>query len=400
MGAVPKLAIPADPTVQAELHEQLADHKAAKSSLSSPGAVLRFYEQRQEKPAWLEGRQITAVGVDALRGLSQLSIHGLDPSRYGLDGLAPRGAEPDDPAAFELQLTDAWLTAAAHLRGRVDPRTLRTTWTADGRAQELAQALETALAEGKPQEALLAQAPAHPEYVARVAALQALLDETNKGDVPKPTQRLLEQLPVDLERLRWLPREPAARPAARYMWIDLGAGQATLFEGTKADPTTRVAVSKQCRNVDSHGVTITEVIRNPEDPRYGTHELRTSGAPALVLHGAPEDRAFPNDGVARAGCWRLEDPEVLTQALLRGDPASARDAAATPPDEKTPQVIELDPPVTLHVVRTSVLVDHAGKPTLLEGAYAQSASLRNALAEGPARRRRPHKKSPLATKPR
>ena len=394
VGAMPQLHAPADPTVQTELHERLADPKAAGSSLYSPDAVLRFYEQRQEEPAWLEGRQITAVGVDALRGLSQLSAHGLEPSRYGIDALAPRGAEPEDPAAFELQLTDAWLTAAAHMGGRVDPRTLRATWTADGRARQVVQALETALTERQPREALLALAPSHPEYDRRVAALAALRTLANKGDVPKSTQRVLEQLPVDLERLRWLPREPGAR----YVWIDPGSGQATLFEGTKAGATTPVAVSKRCRNVDAHGILITQVILDPEDARHGTHELRTSGGSALVLHGAPEDRAFPDDGVARAGCWRLDDPEALTQALLRGDPASARDPAATPSAEGASPVIELDPPVALHVVRTSVLVDPTGQPTLRERAYARDAPLRAALRKGPARRR--PKKSPSAAKPR
>lgn len=367
-----------DPVVVAQLRERLADPEAGGLPLRSPEATRFVYEHRQGHPAWISDRRITAKGVDALRGLGQLATHGLEPARYGTDALAPDGAEPEDPLAFELVLTDAWLTAAAHLGGRVDPQTMRATWTADGRAQALAQALEAALDEGKPREAMLALAPSHPAYVARVDALAGLLERAEHVAPPKGLRRLREQLAVDLERLRWLPRELGPR----YLWLDLGAGQVTLFEGAEAGPTTRVAASKRCRDIDTHSATITRVTLGPADHDLGGYALRVSGDLDLVLHGAPEDRAFPSNGVAPAGCWRLEDPQALAKATLQGSAEFAQ-KPIDPPAEGPPQEFELDQPLPFYVTRTSVDIDAEGTPTLREGAYARDASLRAALAQGP-----------------
>ncbi|MCA9709605.1 MAG: hypothetical protein KDK70_27450 [Myxococcales bacterium] len=229
---MPESAPGVDPGVVAELGERRASAAAAGIPLRSLAAVQRFYEQRGGQPAWLEGRRISAVGVDALRGLARLPAHGLDPARYGTEALAPTGAEPIDPVGFELLLTDAWLTAAAHLRwGRVDPATRRTTWSADEHAEALVEALQAAVTEGDPQEALLAQAPSHAEYATRVALLEGVRARADAEGAPTELRRLRDELEADLERLRWPTSEPSSPPAPGDLGVITEGPSPTLRKG-------------------------------------------------------------------------------------------------------------------------------------------------------------------------
>ncbi len=369
VGAVPTAIPQADPTVPEHLRERLSDAKSVGMPLRSYETVRRFYEQREYRPAWTVSRRISAVGVDALRALGQLPAHGLDPADYGTEALAPRGPEPDDAVAFDMLLTDAWLTAAVHLRhGRLRPDDLRAQWSADGRADDLIPILETALLEGNPQQTLLAQAHSHREYTARVEALAALQERAKKD--PTSPNVMLEPLTADLERLRWLPRELGPR----HVRIDLGAGQLTMRDGAKTTLTMPVAQSRRCAAADTKVDAIASVELHPSSNALGSIVVHASDG--LDLHGAPADAPFSASDTLRAGCLRPEQPEALAKALL---PTPEALTAALAKGE--PQTIALTPPIPLYVTRTTVALE-GSTPVLRDGAQARNAALLKALRSG------------------
>lgn len=180
------LPAPDDPETARRLAARLAEPRARGIALHSAEAVGRFYAQRDHQPAWTRRRRPTADAVGTLRALARLPEHGLDPADYELSALAFEGPAPADPIAFELRMTDAWLTVGAHLlRGRIDPVSIHPAWSAQARAADLVEALETSLAAGAPGPALLALAPSHPEYAALQAARRELVEQQRAGPWPR-----------------------------------------------------------------------------------------------------------------------------------------------------------------------------------------------------------------------
>ena len=374
VGTIPTATPQADPSVPEHLRERLADAKSVGMPLHSFQTVQRFYEQREYRPAWTVSRRISAVGVDALRGLGRLPIHGLDPADYGTQALAPRGPEPDDAVAFDMLLTDAWLTAAVHLRqGRLLPADPRAQWSADGRADDLISVLETALADGNPQETLLAQAPPHREYAVRVEALAAVYERAKKDAVPPP-EVMIESLTADLERLRWLPRELGPR----HVRVDQGAGQLTLHDGAKTTLTMPVAMSRRCAVIETTIDAIKAVELNPRSDALGSIVLHASEG--LDLHGALADAPFSASDPVREGCLRLERPQALAEALVP-TPAWTPEALAEALTKGESLTIALTTQVPLYVTRTTVILE-GSTPVLRDGAQAHNAAVLKALRSG------------------
>lgn len=184
VGSMP--VVPDDPEAARRLAARLAEPEAPGLPLQSAGEVLRFYAERDHQPAWTRRGRPTAEAIDTLRALSRLHEHGLDPRRYHREAMAFEGPVPEDPLELELRLTDAWLTAGAHLlHGRVDPVKIHPAWSAPARSLDRVAALERALSEGAPGEALLALAPPHPEYAALVDALRELEAQREQGAWPR-----------------------------------------------------------------------------------------------------------------------------------------------------------------------------------------------------------------------
>lgn len=184
VGAMPP--VPDDPETARRLAARLAEPGALGVALQSTEAVRRFYGQRDHQPAWTRQGRPSAGAIGTLRALARLPEHGLDPSRYHQEAMAFDGPVPEDPIELELRLTDAWLTAGAHLlRGRVDPVDIHPTWSVAARTTDLVEALERAVLEGSPGEALLSLAPPHPEYAALLEGLAGLRLQQELGPWPK-----------------------------------------------------------------------------------------------------------------------------------------------------------------------------------------------------------------------
>ncbi|WP_299311134.1 L,D-transpeptidase family protein [uncultured Halomonas sp.] len=109
--------------LEAEIARQLAD---------APEVLRRFYATRAYRPAWAERQRVAAFA----EALQTLEGDGLDPRDYRADALAAEqrrlkegGAEVEALARFDLQASEALLTALRHLqRGRLDPRQVDPRW--------------------------------------------------------------------------------------------------------------------------------------------------------------------------------------------------------------------------------------------------------------------------------
>lgn len=95
-------------------------------------SLQRFYTLRAYRPAWVERQRVAAFA----EALQTLEGDGLDPRDYRADALAAEqrrlkegGAEVEALARFDLQASEALLTALSHLqRGRLDPRRVDPRW--------------------------------------------------------------------------------------------------------------------------------------------------------------------------------------------------------------------------------------------------------------------------------
>ena len=159
-------------SLAAELQLRLED---APEPLHSPEAVARFYAARAFRPAWTDGRGLTAAARELASAVGAAERHGLRPADYHVAALAAAwepGQGPDARAEADLLRTDAFLTYAAHLAGgRVLPQEVEEDWEPLAREVDPAAVLERALAGGCVAETLEALAPADPGYRALRRAL-------------------------------------------------------------------------------------------------------------------------------------------------------------------------------------------------------------------------------------
>jgi murein L,D-transpeptidase YcbB/YkuD len=269
-------------TVAALLRAQLAGSRAAE--LLSPALVRRFYARRGYLPVWSRDSEIAPATRALVHALGEAGAEGLRPESYRLTRIEAvlerlhtslRGGRlgPQDRAALDLLLSDAYLTYGTHLaRGQVEPRTIHSGWSIESRSVDVVASLEGALAPGRVEVALAALAPQTPEYAALRAALA---------------------------RYRGI--------AARGGWPLLPAGLA-LRAGARGDAVvrlrTRLASEVRLAPADSpavYGTSLTEAVRVFQR----THGLRDDGVVG------PATRASLNFGAGR----RVEQIELSMERL-------------------------------------------------------------------------------------
>lgn len=99
--------------------------------------VAEFYERRSFLPAWQDDQKIGSL----IAAVEDALADGLDPSDYHLRSIAEqytqcmteRSTNPEEWAAFELQLTDSLISLVHHQRfGKADPLGQHVTWNYRG----------------------------------------------------------------------------------------------------------------------------------------------------------------------------------------------------------------------------------------------------------------------------
>ncbi|HEV2334055.1 MAG TPA: L,D-transpeptidase family protein [Stellaceae bacterium] len=341
------------------------------------GALLRqFYAAHNFEPVWASRQPQAQALVNAVLRAGE---HGLDPDMF--HGELLRNAAALAPIDRELVLSDAVLGFADALaRGAVPIETRFDDEDLTPEPIDVAAVLDQAINSPDPAAAIEALAPHTPAYLALRQALQSYQSAARSAGAvgaaapigapdarpphPSSTDATLEarlrQVAVNLERLRWLPRD---LPADR-VWVNTANAQLVLYRDDQPVFTTRVVVGEVDKQTPEFQTTIDSLLFNPpwnvpysiatkeilpklaQDPEYLDHHhmvRRTNGAiqqlPGagtalgqlkfemqdrfdVYLHDTPLKGLFARDDRRQShGCVRVQNPRALA-ALLLGQPVS------------------------------------------------------------------------------
>jgi len=305
----------------------------------------------------------------------QADNHGLDPGLFHGALLGERG-QSLSLAERDLVLSDAFLSYADALSRGVMPIEQRLDdEDLTPEPVDVAAVLEAAIAGPDPAKVIEALAPSSAEYAAlrrayaeyrMVAAGTRTVRGRSEHASPEraaAAERRARQLAVNLERLRWLPRQ---MPADRVV-VNAAIARLQVFHDHRPVFTTRVVVGEIDKQTPELQSTISDVLFNPpwniprsiaqkeilpklaEDPGYlASHHMRFRSNGAIQQEAGPysalgrlkfemSDRydVYLHDTPTRSlfqaaarmmshGCVRVENPRMLA-ALLLGQPVEAID---------------------------------------------------------------------------
>jgi murein L,D-transpeptidase YcbB/YkuD len=334
--------------------------------------LRRFYAAHGYQTVW-DGHPAEADRLvkDAVQRAGE---HGLDPGLFHSAALGERGPILS-PVERDLLLSDAFLSYADALaRGampieeRVDDEDLTPE------PVDVVAVLDAAVAAPDPTKVIGALAPvsaeyetmrrAYAEYRAFASAGQGL---RNKNAHAPPERAAAEprvrQLAINLERLRWLPRQ---MPRDRVV-VNAAIARLQLYRNDRPAFTTRVVVGETDKQTPEFQSTIDDVLFNPPwniprsivqkeilpklaaDPGYlASHHMRFRSNGAIqqeagaysalgrlkfemndrydvYLHDTPTKSLFQSAArMMSHGCVRVENPRTLAVMLL-GQPVEAID---------------------------------------------------------------------------
>lgn len=345
--------------------ERLSDH-----------LVRRFYAKHGWRMVWQAQPDAAAALLGAVR---RAGGHGLDPAAFHTRAVG-EGAAAASPVERDLLLSDAVLAYADALaRGAMPVGARPQDEDLQPKPVDIVAIVDAAAASADPAEAIEALAPTSPEYLAMRRAYADYLAEAATGlRAMRPASfrrpiglgaaaalQRARQIAINLERLRWLPRD---MPADRLV-VDAAISQLQLIRDDRPVFTTRVVVGEFDKQTPELQSVIKDVLFNPPwnippsivrkeimpklaaDHHYlAEHHMRWRGPMAVqqeagpysalgrlkfemddrfdvYLHDTPEKWRFAAaDRMMSHGCVRVENPRVLASLLL-GVPAAEIDKA-------------------------------------------------------------------------
>jgi murein L,D-transpeptidase YcbB/YkuD len=434
-----------------QIRAALADPggRALGEPLLEPEALARFYAARGDHPAWWRGDASAGARARALLAAVQGSArHGLRPAVYHAEALArwlepSAGSAAENLAGLDLLLSDAFLHLARHLAsGAVDPRSLHPRYQRAGPpAPDPAAALASGLTSGAIEEGLERLAPQHSEYTGLMRALEKL------GSDASARQRA-DQVRVNLERWRWLPRDFGKR----HLRVNTPAFSLHAYDGASPVLAMRVVVGEAGWTTPlAHGV-VQHLVLNPSwvvprsiatremlpaarrdpgyfrakgiqvllDPESGEPReldprridwkaVQPSAFPYLLrqrpgphnplgrikfvfpnpygvyLHGTPGDAAF--DRPARTlshGCVRVEDEIALAAFALAPDPRWTPERLLESLRSAWEHRVPLPAPLPVYLLYLTATAGADGTVSFTGDPYGWDAALLAALGKDPA----------------
>jgi murein L,D-transpeptidase YcbB/YkuD len=354
-----RLDLPGKLTVAGErMHEQL---------------LRRFYAAHGYQTVWTSR---SAEASQLWKAVQRAGDQGLDPSLFHSAAIAERGpALP--PVEHDLLLSDAFLSYADALsRGAMPIEDRADDEDLTPEPVDIVGVLDAAIASPNPAQLIEALAPFSPEYTAMrraYAEYRAMLEtgspinasDARKKPERRPTEgraaaeKRVRQLAVNLERLRWLPRNI---PPDRVI-VNAAIARLQLIRDNRPVFTTRVVVGETDKQTPEFQSTINDILFNPPwnvprsiaqkeilprlaaDPDYLSHHhmrWRSGGAIQqeagpysalgrlkfemtdrydVYLHDTPLKSLFQSaTRLMSHGCVRVENPRVLAALLLGQSP--------------------------------------------------------------------------------
>ena len=405
--------------------------------------VRTFYADRKMEPAWTDGRGLNGQARDFTELVERAEDEGLDPGNYSAEALRERlDSPPKDPR--ELAEADLLYTIAAlHYMsdvfdGRISPRALDAAWVTTPRKGDLDSVLTAALAKRRVARALRELPPTTPEYVQLRKARAALARDIESGrDSSDFARARLDQVELNMERWRWMPRTLGDR----HLVVNIPEYALRIVEQGKETLTMKVVVGKEASQTPVFSDQLTHVVVNPDwgvppgimaneiapaaaaDPshlaRRNMRVFRDGGevdpqdvdwgdpdAVAAVsvrqdpgagnalgrikfvfpnrfnvyLHGTPAGHLFAREerGFSH-GCVRVEDPLKLAVHLLEGTKGGSEEEIREQIERGGTKTIDLPRPMPVHLVYFTAFVDEKGDVAFREDVYGIDADLSREL---------------------
>jgi murein L,D-transpeptidase YcbB/YkuD len=232
-------------------------------------AIIDFYRLNAFAPLWVNPQGWNDKARRTLALLARAEEEGLDPTDYLPPPLASFTDEADGADMASLARLDIGLSAMAlrygeHLySGRIVPKRLSGYYDIVPPALNLTRALFELSSQERPDLYLSSLAPRHPAYAAMRASLAELRGDNDGVDLqgvrPLPVatrtddaepphesderesdEDVLAKLVLNMERIRWLPRELGQR----HIFVNQAAFELRLIDGDDLTWRTRVIVGK------------------------------------------------------------------------------------------------------------------------------------------------------------
>jgi murein L,D-transpeptidase YcbB/YkuD len=391
--------------------------------------VRRVYAVWNNAAIWIEPDGVRDRAQALLTALEQAPTHGLATANYPIDSIRlvigqgddlRTGATAERLADIDVLLTAAYIGYAQDmLLGQVDPKGSAQSWHISGRGSEVDSALVRTLQSPNMQEGLAAMTPSEEEYAslrqaytqyqkfasagwselsassskgeiaARLAAEGYQVDSTDLTGALKeyqarhglePTGKLnaptrialnvppserLQQIAINLERYRWLPRSLGDR----YIYVNVPSFRLSAYNGGQKELDLKVVVGAEYDGratpvfADSMELVVfrpywnvTPTIQANEFGHYGANlpagyefwsdngvsrirqvpgEKNSLGLVKFLfpnsfniyLHDTPAKSLFQRaDRAASHGCIRVQDPQRLAEWVLGWDGGRVQDA--------------------------------------------------------------------------
>jgi murein L,D-transpeptidase YcbB/YkuD len=329
--------------------------------------LRQFYAAHNFEPVWAA----RPAQADALLNLVlRAGGHGLDPDMFHAAVLRNAGALP--PIDREVLLSDGFLAYADALaRGGVPIEIRMDDEDLTPEPIAVAAVLDNALNSPDPAAVIEALAPNSPGYAALRRALQSYRSagaaapvgkapenarQAQQSPADKTSEERLRQIAVNLERLRWLPRN---LPRDR-IWVNLPNAELVFYRDDRPIFTTRVVIGQFDWQTPELQSSIESLLLNPpwnvppsianleilpkvaRDPDYlskhnmvirpngGIQQLPGAGTALgqlkfelrnrfdVYLHDTPLKKLFARDNRRQShGCVRVENPRQLAALLLQ-----------------------------------------------------------------------------------
>jgi murein L,D-transpeptidase YcbB/YkuD len=393
--------------------------------------LRRFYATQGYKTVW---DTHPAQAASLWKAVLRADRHGLDPALFHRALLSERG-DALSPVDRDLVRSDAFLSYADALhRGavpieqRYDDEDLRPEPV--DVAAVLAAAIDSPDA-ARPIEAL---APTSPEYRAMLHAYAQNRAIAEGGSPPAAAaaqkkgvriadggraaaEKRARLLQINLERLRWLPRQ---MPADRIV-VNAAVAELRLYRANRPAFTTRVIVGQTSKQTPELQSTVSTVLFNPPwnvprsifdeeilpklrgDPGYlSRHHMRWRGNSVqqeagpysalgrlkfempdrydVYLHDTPERWRFrAADRMVSHGCVRVENPQALAALILDMSPEAIAKAIAVGHSNRR----SLPTPLPIFILYQTAFVESDGSIAYRADPYGRDDEIWRRLNRAP-----------------
>jgi murein L,D-transpeptidase YcbB/YkuD len=342
--------------------------------------------------------------------IENIDRHGLDAEDYDPDELL-RAIESGDPQALEARATHSFGLVALDLAvGRVRPGNRgRNFILSDTLApNKVAMLIDLAIASGNPASVLERLAPDNAQYTSLREALAAL---------PAEKVRERQQIEVNLERLRWMPRALGNR----HLMVNIPEYRLRLMADGREVRSHRVIVGKPRTATPQFSAEVKAVILNPSwhvpqsiiaesvgrlvrstpevarargytwrfdnaarlqvtqhpgpNNALGQMKLEMTNPFSIYVHDTPNKDLFERaERTFSHGCIRTQDPFGLAEALL-ADAGWSQGMIDEGVAARQTKRVALASPVPIHIVYLTAVAEADGSVEYLDDPYSLDAAI-------------------------